>query len=98
MKCSEYLNIKVEYDPTPIRHIAVQCPYCGRWFKGYDILISSNNNLAFSYDIKSAVFKCPVCTHAFGLREQENLILNIMDCSSSEEVYKDCLTKKVTWE
>ena len=31
-------NVRVEYESTPIRHIAVQCPKCGKWFKGWDIV------------------------------------------------------------
>ena len=31
-------NVRVEYESTPIRHIAVQCPKCGKWFHGWDIV------------------------------------------------------------
>ena len=31
------MNVRVEYESTPIRHIAVQCPYCSKWFNGRDI-------------------------------------------------------------
>ena len=31
------MNVRIMYDPAPIRHIAVQCPDCERWFNGRDI-------------------------------------------------------------
>ena len=30
-------NVRVEYEPLPIRHIAVQCPNCKKWFRGWEI-------------------------------------------------------------
>lgn len=30
-------NVRVEYEPLPIRHIAVQCPECKNWFHGMDM-------------------------------------------------------------
>lgn len=31
------VQIKVEFDPTPIRHMAIQCPKCERLFNMYDV-------------------------------------------------------------
>ena len=26
------INVRVEYECNPIRHLALQCPYCNNWF------------------------------------------------------------------
>lgn len=85
------MNVRVEYDPTPIRHIAVQCPNCKRWFHGYD---ATNDEIRFDYQIRYARFECPVCEAFFcGYDHCE-----ITEFGSAEEVYKGCLEKKVSWE
>jgi hypothetical protein len=30
-------KVRIEYDRIPIRHVAVQCPACEKWFHGNDI-------------------------------------------------------------
>ena len=44
-------NVKVEYDMMPIRHIAVECPKCKKWFKGWQI---TENDLSEHNDIYNA--------------------------------------------
>lgn len=90
-------NVKVEYDRVPIRHIAVQCPYCGKWFRAFDVLIGPNK-LEYNSDVRQASFKCPVCSIVFGKVNLSTETANIIECTCAEDVYKDCLTKKVTWE
>lgn len=90
------MNVRVVYDPTPIRNIAVQCPKCEKWFYGRDI---TTGNLYYGYELFSAQFECPVCGKIFGsdaCRGHSNITIKEVD--SSEECYKDCLEKKVVWE
>lgn len=100
------INIRVEYDPTPIRHIAIQCPHCGKWFHGYD-LIDKGEWLSYDYQIQTTTFTCPICDKIFGFDAINSLYsswnkpqfeYNIQEVGSAEECYKDCVTKKEVWE
>lgn len=63
------IKVAVEFDPTPIRHMAIQCPKCERWFKHYDI---ANEDINYDSDINSyAKCECPVCNHEFDLDDVE---------------------------
>ena len=94
-------NVRVEYECTPIRHIAVQCPKCKKWFYGSDI---TEDDLTYSYQIDIATFHCPVCKTEFGYNCDNNWNpLKEKDKSFIEEVsypdvYQDCLTQKIIWE
>lgn len=94
-------NVRVEYECTPIRHIAVQCPKCKKWFYGSDI---TEDDLTYSYQIDIATFHCPVCKTEFGYNRDNNWNpLKEKDKSFIEEVsypdvYQDCLTQKIIWE
>lgn len=94
-------NVRVEYECTPIRHIAVQCPKCKKWFHGTDI---THDDLRYSYQIDIATFHCPVCKTEFGYNRDNNWNpLKEKDKSFIEEVsypdvYQDCLTQKIIWE
>lgn len=86
-------NVRVEYECTPIRHIAVQCPDCKNWFRGWEI---TKDELRYSSDVNYAVFTCPVCEKEFGGIQHA-------DAPNIEEVgypkvYEECLEKKVTWQ
>lgn len=90
------MNIRVEYDSTPIRNIAVQCPNCEKWFYGYDI---TEDKLQYSYQVPFAKFHCPVCSNIFGCNVGiKKDTFNVKEYGSAEEVYKGCLEKKVSWE
>lgn len=94
------MNVRVEYEATPIRHIAVQCDKCGSWFNGLDV---TESVLTHAHHILFARFHCPVCDCAFGFDGNYDAFLGahnvqIQECDSSEEVYKDCKRKKTTWE
>lgn len=90
------LNIRVEYEATPIRHIAAQCPNCRKWFNGREI---TEQELSFSHHIYHAQFKCPLCGRVFGADECIGYAnVNVVECGSSTEVYKDCLRRKEVWE
>lgn len=89
------MNVRVEYEPTPIRHIAVQCPNCEKWFRGRDI---TTDRLNYQYQIYSAQFECPACGHIFGADAYNNYAtLKIVE-RGCDEVYKGCLVKKEVWE
>lgn len=86
-------NVRVEYDPTPIRHIAVQCPECNQWFHGRDI---TKRNLNHDHDIPFAEFECPVCGKDFGgLQHRDEP--NVQE-TSYPDVYEGCLEKKEVWQ
>ena len=96
------INFRVEYDPSPIRHIAVQCPFCNKWFRGRDI---ANKRLDYDYEVGLAEYHCPICDKYFSNgvcdsygRYIERCSTSIEECGSAEEVYKGCLTKKEVWE
>lgn len=89
------MNVRIEYDAVPIRHIAVQCPRCGRWYAGRDI---TEQKLNFSNELYHAQFICPVCGHVFGANECQGYSnVKITECVGHEEVYKDCLHRKEVW-
>jgi hypothetical protein len=84
-------NVKVEYETPIIRSISIQCPECKKWFYQGDI---AENHIKYSYEIESAEYKCPICDKYFGDYKDKPII---KECSS-DEVYKDIVKKKVTWE
>ena len=86
----EDINIRVEYELTPIRHLAVQCPECKSWFKQGDICL---DYISYSYQLFSTQYACPKCNFDFKAYD-----INIEECSNSKEVYRDVSKKKVIWE
>lgn len=91
-------NVRVEYESTPIRHIAVQCPKCEKWFYGWDIVKEERafDVLRYKHDINWTEFKCPVCKEEFG-GIQNNDKANIKEVGHPE-VYDGCLQRKEVWE
>lgn len=92
------MNVRVEYEATPIRHIAVQCPECEKWFRGWDIVKGERafDVLRYESDINWATFECPVCGMEFGgLQHREKVDVKEV---SYPEVYDGCLEKKEVWE
>ena len=90
-------NVRVEYDTTPIRHIAVQCPKCGKWFKGWNIVKGGKtcNSLRYEHDINWTEFECPVCEAEFGgLQHNDKASIKEVDYP---EVYDGCLERKEIW-
>ena len=92
-------SVRVEYECTPIRHIAVQCPKCKKWFHGTDI---THDDLRYSYQIDMANYWCPVCDTKFGYDNKRNPFSEkdkpCIEEVSQPEVYDGCLTQKVIWE
>ena len=85
-------NVRVDYESTPVRHIAVQCPECKNWFGGRQITI---DNLSYDYEIYYAEFNCPVCGKCFGGLEHADKP-NIKEVGYPD-IYKECLEKKEIW-
>ena len=86
------MHIRLELDPAPVRHIAVQCPSCKRWFHGQAI---ADNWIQFEHEINFTKFDCPVCGHPFGAFEYGDEIIIDTDY---KDIYEGCLQKKETWE
>ena len=86
-------NVKVEYETKPIRHIAVQCPACSKWFNGREITDLTINDITDVYD---AVFACPICGQVFG--EFDDRDHAIVEESRYPDIYNDCLKKSVIWK
>ena len=95
MSHQKSFNVRVEFDPAPVRHIAVQCPFCHNWFYGYDI-VQQGQNLTYDYQIRYATFECPLCNKEFGSGTEHNDVQ--LTETSHPAVYEGCLTKKTTWE
>ena len=93
------MNVRAEYENTPIRHIAVQCPHCGKWFNGWDVVwaVDALEALRYEHQIPFATFECPVCGKEFGGMQHGEKV-DIQEVYSAEECYKDCLSKKEVWE
>lgn len=89
------MNIRVEYECTPIRHIAVQCPKCEKWFYGRDI---TEDKLNYSYEIYHAKFNCPICNRTFGADKYNEYSSIHIEETAYPKIYKDCLERKVAWE
>jgi len=84
------------YDPSPIRHIAVQCPDCERWFNGRDI---GDRELVYDYELYQTQFTCPVCGKVFGSDDRSvNRNVIIEECDRQSDVYKDIYKKVEKWE
>ena len=86
-------KVRVEFDPAPVRHIAVQCPFCEKWFYGYDI---TDDELTYDYQIGRAQYRCPLCEKDFG--NGTDYDKEQIEESYHTKVYDGCLNKKVKWE
>lgn len=90
------MNVRIIYDSVPIRHIAVQCPSCDRWFNARDIV---NRGLEYDYELYNTQFECPICGAIFGADACSDYSnVNIQECDNPTEVYKDIYKKVEKWE
>ena len=77
---------RVEYAYKPIRHIAIQCPECKKWFYGDDI---SDKKLEDEVDISFATFSCPLCKKEFGeIKHKDQVIIEEINYP---DTYKECI-------
>lgn len=96
----EKIKIRVNFGQRPIYAISVQCPSCKNWFDSVDIL-KYPNFLHNDGDLAVCDFECPICHHEFEHNEvigNDEEDLEIIECADEEEVYRECLHKKVIWE
>lgn len=85
------VNMKIEYDDIPIRHLAIQCPYCKSWFIGHDII---KGDCSYKHQLSEAECECPKCSMEFKIDYRSD-----MDESGDfPGFYDNCLRQKVTWE
>lgn len=84
-------NIKVEYESTPIRHLAVQCPKCNNWFKGFDII---KDNCRYEHELLGSECECPKCGNKFRIDYKSH----VEESGDFPEFYDKCLRQKTTWE
>ena len=90
------MNVRIMYDPSPIRHIAVQCPSCDRWFNGQDI---SDRELEYDYELYQTQFTCPICGKVFGSDAfSGHCNVKVEECDNHNDVYKDIYQKVEKWE
>ena len=89
------VNFRVEYEPIKLRHVAVECPYCKNWFRGWDI---TEDELFFETDLHFAEFHCPKCGKWFKVMDNSRDHHYDIDERDYPEVYKDCLERKEVWE
>ena len=85
------VNMKVEYESTPIRHLAVQCPDCENWFFGYDIF---KDDCQYDYQLRGSECHCPKCGSEFKVDFESN----IEESNEFPEFYDKCLRQKITWQ
>lgn len=84
-------NIKVEYESTPIRHLAVQCPKCNNWFKGFDII---KDDCRYEHELLGSECECPKCGNKFRIDYKSH----VEESGDFPEFYDKCLRQKTTWE
>lgn len=85
------VNMKVEYESIPIRHLAVQCPDCGNWFLGNDII---EGDCRYNHQLYGAKCHCPKCGSEFKVDFKSN----IEESNEFPEFYDKCLKQKIIWE
>lgn len=89
------MNVRIMYEPAPIRHIAVQCPNCNKWFNGRDI---ASRRFSTDYELVSTHFTCPMCGAVFGPDADGGYMhLNIEEHHNYREVYEDIYEKAEDW-
>lgn len=96
----EKIKIRAQLGPRPIYAMSVQCPACRNWFDSKDIL-KYPNFLHNERDFEVCSFECPICNHRFEHNEvtgDDEELLVIIECDDEQEVYHECLHKKVIWE
>lgn len=81
-------NVRIETESAPIRHIAIQCPSCGKWFMGEDIL---KEDVKYEYQLESADCECPNCDEWFSIDPK-------VEESCYPEIYENIVRKKIVWE
>ena len=79
--------MRVKYESTPIKHLAIQCPECQNWFHSQDIC---NKTISYSYELDFMDCLFPKCGCDFKGKA-------VVEECCSPTVYKDTLEKKIEW-
>lgn len=89
---SKKVQLKVEFESRPVRHLAIQCPDCNKWFKQTDITIKKwiSNESDINQFTKC---ECPACGCKFDLGNVE-----YDENVEFPEFYDNCAKQKTVWE
>lgn len=86
------VKIYVEYEPTPFRHLVIECPKCDNKFLPYDIC--NDDVPMYSWELSCyCKCTCPMCGHSFDLSNTD-----IYEPDMDEEFYKGVRKKIVRFE
>ena len=88
------INVRVEYEPKQIRHMAIQCPYCERWFAMGDALAHGAKYVGYDDEIEFTNYHCPVCDRDFN--RDFGRKFHVTECSYPD-VYNGIMHKHVMW-
>lgn len=86
------IKARIQYVPRLIQHIAIQCPYCQRWFSAGDI---TSTEIRDSADAVCAAYSCPVCEKGFTAFPDGELDV---EEGNVRTVYRDVVRRKEVWE
>ena len=95
------INFRVEYDSIPIRHLAVECPGCNKWFVANEIV--KDEIIRYEHEIEFARFECPICHKQFSVYDPEQNAYRSLNKANIEKVeypviYFGCGKTVETWE
>lgn len=86
------VKARIEYEITPIRHVAIQCPSCHSWFNAADL---TQDILRDGVDVELAEYICGKCGKAFCPQTFGGVEIEERGYPS---VYENCLERKVVFE
>ena len=86
------VNLKVEFESRPVKHLAIQCPDCNRWFKQTDITLKKWISNESDID-QFTKCECPACSCKFNLGNVE-----YDENVEFPEFYNNCAKQKTVWE
>ena len=87
----ESVKVKFETESTPLRHLAIQCPYCKNWFQGDDI---TSERIHYVEHLPYSDCYCPICQESFSIDPYSTL----EESDEFPKFYEQCMHKKTTWE
>lgn len=71
--------------------MAVQCPKCNNWFKGFDII---KDDCRYEHELLGSECECPKCGNKFRIDYKSD----VEESGDFPEFYDKCLRQKTTWE
>lgn len=82
----EKVSFRVEYETSPIRHLAVRCPHCEAWMRAQQ---ASSDHIPDMVVAEFARYECVECGHKFC--PAELVEIEVEECDSAGQVYRDCV-------